>query len=275
MKRMMWCLILAAVPASMFAADGVVTIDQNGALTGGVTPGDTPGFPVTISQPGAYRLGGNLTVTEPNTTAILITSEAVTLDLNGFTISGPALCSTRPTTCPSSGTGVGVQSGGSSAAPVGPRAIRVFNGFVRGMSQAGILLNGEGSSVEKITAYSNAGGGITVAGSVLDSVSTHNGSFGIVGEIVRNSTASENLGDGIIIDAGGVASNNVSSSNGGYGIFVQFGTANGNSSFVNKQFGLSALCPSSLVGNTSVALGGVGIETKGAGCVQANNAGGQ
>ena len=42
------------------AVDGVTLIDQNKALAGSVTPGDTPGFPVTISQPGSYRLSGNL-----------------------------------------------------------------------------------------------------------------------------------------------------------------------------------------------------------------------
>ena len=60
--------LLVSVPA--FAVDGVVLIDQNHALAGNVTPGDTPGFPVTISQPGSYRLTGNLIVPDANTTAI-------------------------------------------------------------------------------------------------------------------------------------------------------------------------------------------------------------
>jgi hypothetical protein len=38
-----------------------VLIDQNRALAGNVTPGDNPGFPVTLSLPGSYRLSGNLT----------------------------------------------------------------------------------------------------------------------------------------------------------------------------------------------------------------------
>jgi hypothetical protein len=87
----------------------VVLIDQKHALAGGVTPGDAPGFPVTISQPGSYRLSGNPTVPDLNTTAIHITADRVTLDLNGFSISGPAACTSRPTTCPAPGRGVGVQ----------------------------------------------------------------------------------------------------------------------------------------------------------------------
>lgn len=30
------------------------------ALAGDVTPGDTPGYPVTLSLPGKYKLGGNI-----------------------------------------------------------------------------------------------------------------------------------------------------------------------------------------------------------------------
>ena len=50
-------LLTGTVPA--FAADGVIEINQARAKAGGVTPGDTPLFPVTISQPGSYRLTGN------------------------------------------------------------------------------------------------------------------------------------------------------------------------------------------------------------------------
>src|SRR5512140_1214692 len=71
------------------AADGVILIDQKAALSGKVTPLDTAGFPVTISEPGSYRLSGNLTVADAASTAIQITADNVTLDLNGFTISGP------------------------------------------------------------------------------------------------------------------------------------------------------------------------------------------
>jgi hypothetical protein len=51
--------LLAGVSMSTWAVDGVVLIDQNKALAGSVTPGDTPGFPVTISLPGSYRVLSN------------------------------------------------------------------------------------------------------------------------------------------------------------------------------------------------------------------------
>src|ERR1700704_150875 len=91
-RRTVCVCILAAISSSLYAVDGVVLIDQNRALAGNVTPGDAPGFPVTISQPGSYRLSGNLTVPDINTTAIEITAENVTLDLNGFSIVGPFVC---------------------------------------------------------------------------------------------------------------------------------------------------------------------------------------
>lgn len=79
---------LLALPAAVLAVDGVTLIDQAKALAGNVTPGDTAGFPVTISRPGSYRLSSNLTV-PPGVNAVLISASGVTLDLNGFTVLGP------------------------------------------------------------------------------------------------------------------------------------------------------------------------------------------
>lgn len=80
---------LAFGPLVSHAVDGVVLLDQNKALAGNVTAGDAPGFPITISQSGSYRLDGNLTVPFGGT-AIVVTAPNVTIDLNGFTISGTA-----------------------------------------------------------------------------------------------------------------------------------------------------------------------------------------
>ena len=119
-------LVMAGFSCNLYAVDGIILIDQNRALAGSVTPGDTPGFPVTISQSGSYRLAGNLTVPDANTTAISITADNVTIDLNGFSIIGPTVCtpasaSAPVTSCSPTGTGVGV-NGGSH------RDIKVVNG---------------------------------------------------------------------------------------------------------------------------------------------------
>src|SRR5262245_43423647 len=122
-QRLVWFCILVAIPIGSHAANGVVLIDQDRALAGNVTLGDAPGFPVTISQSGSYRLSGNLTVTNVDTTVIQVTADAVTLDLNGFSIIGPAICVAGPATiCPAAGKGIGVQVGGT--AMQGPRGVR-------------------------------------------------------------------------------------------------------------------------------------------------------
>src|SRR6266446_10729399 len=142
-------LVVAALlgGASMptWAVDGTVLIDQNKAMAGNVTPGDAPGFPVTISLPGSYKLAGNLTVPDANTDAILITSNKVTLDLNGFAILGPTVCGR-------SGPGSG---GFIVCSPTGPgngvnatqvNNVTIMNGTIRGMGANGIALLGGTSS---------------------------------------------------------------------------------------------------------------------------------
>jgi len=116
--------LLSAVIAlafPLYAVDGVVLINQSAALAGNLTPGDAPGFPVTISVSGSYRLSGNLTVPDANTTAILITAENVTIDLNGFSILGSTVCSGFPTSCSPTGSGHGITGGVV-------KNISVFNG---------------------------------------------------------------------------------------------------------------------------------------------------
>ena len=71
------------------AADGPVLITQDSALAGDITPGDAPGFPVTLSLPGSYKLASNLTVTSGiRRNGIEIDAINITIDLNGFVISG-------------------------------------------------------------------------------------------------------------------------------------------------------------------------------------------
>src|SRR5579871_2894201 len=122
-------MTLAAVPA--FAVDGVVLINQSNALAGNVTPGDTPGFPVTISQSGSYKLSSNLVIADPNGTGILITADNVTIDMNGFSMIGPSVCNGSGTTPTSSCTvsntsGIGINAGEQTG-------ITIMNGSIRGM----------------------------------------------------------------------------------------------------------------------------------------------
>ena len=93
-------MALGLLPQTSAAVDGVVEINQTSALFGGITPSDLPGFPVTLDQPGSYRLTGNLDLSgEPipgNVNAVEIKADDVSLDLNGFSITGTTSCSTDP-----------------------------------------------------------------------------------------------------------------------------------------------------------------------------------
>jgi hypothetical protein len=265
--------VVTAFSANVYAVDGVVLIDQNRALTGNVTPGDTPGFPVTISQPGSYRLSGNLTVPDSLTTGIHITANHVTLDLNGFAIIGPNVCTPNPTTCTfMNGGGVGIHAGDFNIGTIAPHGVRVMNGTVRGMGFHGVRMQGDGSVVERVQTHSNGGPGIVVGETVIDSVAELNGgTTGIIALIVRGSTVRENRGTGIFIRTGGSASGNLSSFNGGDGITATKAALTGNTTTNNGGFGISITCPGVVIGNAALDNAQGNFKVTGA-CTLANNA---
>jgi hypothetical protein len=213
---------LAGFAGTVYGVDGVILIDQNRALAGNATPGDTPGFPVSITQPGSYRLAGNLTVPNANTTAIEITASDVTIDLNGFSIRGPVTCVGFPavTSCAPAGSGFGIFSSGFFN-------IAVHNGTVRGMGDHGIFLtSGSGQLVKNVRAQSNGQTGIFVAsGIVSHSTATSNGLNGIgvdIGTISNNSVIG-NRANGAAVQTGGTVHHNTAANNGNFGLSLALG----------------------------------------------------
>jgi hypothetical protein len=77
---------------------------------------------ITITAPGSYVLQGNVTVASGN--GIVIQSENVTLDLNGFTISST-------TVSPAEGTGILISANQTAATH---KNVTIRNGFIRGGS---------------------------------------------------------------------------------------------------------------------------------------------
>ena len=77
--------ITAAIPEA--SAAGEILITQAKALAGNVTPGDSPGFPVTLSLPGSYALASNL-IPGPGKIGIVAAAPDIAIDLSGFTMSG-------------------------------------------------------------------------------------------------------------------------------------------------------------------------------------------
>jgi hypothetical protein len=203
-------LLALVVAGPVHAVDGVIEINQARAKVGGVTPGDTPLFPVTISQPGSYRLTGNLDVTDatarPNgmapqdATAIEVTADNVSIDLNGFTIKGPSVCPSSGLclTCafakscivplPMGGFPIGGQGVFSQNSNV-----TVTNGTVQGMGADGICLR-FGARVDGVSAIGNGGSGIVVSHDslVTQSRALSNGHVGIdagIGAIIGNTVS--------------------------------------------------------------------------------------
>jgi hypothetical protein len=256
--------------STLYAVDGVILIDQQRAMAGNVTPGDAPGFPVTISVPGSYRLSGNLTVPDSLTTGIHVTADFVTVDLNGFGIIGPVTCTPNPTVCTTTSGGVGLHAGDFNVGTIAPKGVKVMNGTVRGMGFHGVRMQGAGTVVERVITISNGGPGIVVGGSVKDCVAHLNGGTGIIAHTVRGSSASQNRQAGMFIRQTGLVSDSDSNLNDGDGITVTTGVVAGNAVNSNKGFGISATCPSTITGNNVTANQSGNIQALGA-CVLANN----
>src|SRR5579859_1332837 len=85
MKRhVLFTLALSLAPIAVYAVDGVGLINQSTVMAAG-------GFPYVISQPGSYKLSGNLEA-PAGSNGIVIAASNVTLDLNGFTIFAASVC---------------------------------------------------------------------------------------------------------------------------------------------------------------------------------------
>lgn len=242
LKRLLALLLL--LPGSAMAVDGVREINQACALAG-CFPGDAPGFPVQIEEPGSYVLTGSLDVGgSANASGIVVdsgTDGAVTIDLNGFSISGPVSCTGSPvTSCsPSGGVGVGVEAPFSSSTHV-----TVRNGAIRGMginavscgSDCAVLdlvveqnggegiahANGTGT-FRRIVTRRNGGDGMFVKGTIEDVIAENNGGRGIFGNPYSRITGIEsnnNAGNGVRCFSCSLL-DSVIEGNGGVG--VQFG----------------------------------------------------
>ena len=255
-------LILCACAIPLYAVDGVVLINQNAALAGNVTPGDTPGFPVVITVPGSYRLSGNLTVPDADTVGIEINAENVTIDLNGFSINGPTVCSGFPvTSCSPLGFGRGILSTKANTT--------VMNGKINGMGSAGIQITGR---IERVDVSNNGNSGIFGAALVISCTAFSNFPDGInTNGSVINSLAFGNQRNGITL-FNGVGTNNQANLNGRDGIAGSRTTLTGNTAIGNGGIGIDAICPSAVVSNTATGNTGGDIFTAGSGCNRANNA---
>ncbi len=194
------------IGASALAADGPVVITQATALAGGVTPGDKPGFPVSITRSGSYQFGSNL-LPPAGETAIVVTDQNVTIDLEGFALKGRDKAKH------------GVMVRGRPA-----RSVEVRNGSITGFS---------GSAIYAPT--------LTVG--VLQDLRIHWNVGGILtahyGRVINNSITT-NMGVGVLCGNFCHVEGNLVAENQQGGISVLIGNILGNVIELNEVFGIRA-----------------------------------
>lgn len=230
-------LPIVGIALASSASDGVLEINQTCAIQTGCFPNDTPGYPVTITRAGSYRLTSNLATSSRALTAISITSDDVTVDLGGFTIACTFNTGAVPVGCLFGGSGDGVASGTSNA------RITVRSGGVRDMGREGIRVGPEGR-VEAVHVADNGDDGI----------------FAGVRSTVSGSTVRNNAADGILANNGAIVTGNTVSGNGDDGIQTgSVSTISGNGSFNNGNDGIHSASGSTVSGNTVSNNSNIGI----------------
>jgi hypothetical protein len=251
-------------PFSAFA-EGPIVITQQKALAGNVTQGDPPGFPIILSQSGAYVLGSNLTV-PANTNGIHVNAYNVDIDMGGFTLSGD-----------------GVADFGLMT-PYGEG--RIHNGFINRFKRTALFIRNSAWVVEDMKITRNGWSAIDANGirflTVQNSVIALNRSTGIIAgnnAVIRNNMLSGNrysgldcgemchvegnsidgnLNDGVSVQKGGLILGNTFPNNAWYAVrdTSPFDTGMANNMFINNNsagtkqiFGGVSVHPNACVGN--------------------------
>jgi hypothetical protein len=152
--------------------------------------------PIVIKHPGSYVLGSNLVVKNPNVNAILVDTDNVTIDLNGFAIIGPNVGAT--------GKGSGIVTTSSR------KNVVARNGSVRGFfdaAQACVSLDGENGKAEDLRVQDCPQIGIFVShGGIVSGCQVSNSGSGIHtygGALVTNNTLFNNSWAGLGLNYGG------------------------------------------------------------------------
>jgi parallel beta-helix repeat protein len=155
--------VLLGMASQASAADGRIAINQSKAQAGKITPGDAAGFPVTLTRSGSYLLTSNLTISD-NQDGIVIAANGVTIDLNGFRITGTGL-----------GTGIHDNN-------VSRKGITIRNGTISNFNLAVRIFASTENVVQGMRTFDNYDGGMGVGSNSLVSgnIVSDSGYVGIV-----------------------------------------------------------------------------------------------
>lgn len=218
-------------------AAGVVLITQAKAGAGNVTDGDKPGFPVTISESGSYRLASNLQV-PAGKDGIVVKAPDVTIDLDGFEISGGS-------------------AGGSSNGRRGifgkSDRLTIKGGTIGAFSKSGIYAPTHPYLIVENMRVVNGGGLGIVAGDFAR---------------IQNSTIALNQTGGVSCAKSCHLEGSIVSNNGGIGISILTGLLLGNTVFSNTSYGVKAgsfTGQNTGLGNNAISdnYGGSGVQITG------------
>lgn len=210
----------AGAPASTYKT--LQEVEPRIAVNATNTPGDADST-FKITQAGSYYLTGNLTG-QPGRIGIEITASNVTLDLNGFAMTGV------------SGSLVAID--GSANGTGGFFGITIRNGSISNWSSVGVFLGSlvntparhvvENLEVNAITGGPLGGIGIGVAaGSVVRNCRVSNCNVGVQGSqaiLVEGTVSSVNTSHGFNLNENSILRNCIALGNGNDGIVVNEGT---------------------------------------------------
>jgi parallel beta-helix repeat protein len=235
MKKVTYCLMALFVTLMV----SVATLEAATEITK---------LPWTITTQGSYIINQNL---KANWHGIKVQANNVTIDLNGYSISGNNT------------------SGGHGVYMNGCSNVEIRNGTIRNFGSSGIheeSSSGNSHRVINVRVMNNKEDGIRLAGSnhmVKDCTVSGNGSYGIdvfLGCTVSGNTVYNNAYYGIYAGSGSTVSGNTAYSNDDIGINANSGsTVSGNTVYNNGSAGINADSGSTVSGNTARYNGGTGI----------------
>lgn len=145
-KRVLTLLAIALAPACALAEDGVVLINQSALNAAGGS------YPIT--QPGSYKLSGNLIVSA-GFDGIDVSASNVTIDLNGFSITSLQSGTTS--------TGNGIRERGQLS------NVRIHNGSLAGFNNGVFFISSTRVDVQELVvdALSNSFGTPLIGSAVV------------------------------------------------------------------------------------------------------------
>jgi hypothetical protein len=223
MQRKIWLLTLVGVLFLSHVA--AWANDDFYVIAGGGTPVGTKitSVPCTISAPGFYFLGGNLTYAGQSD-AITITADDVTLDLMGWSLTGKTNDPSNPPNCGiymnglsnveiRNGTIKGFLTGIIETSDAKGWNHRIINIRANNQISIGISLYGKNHKVRGCTACNNNYGGIFMtSGTITDCVACDNAEYGIwlerdgsvIGCVATNNKGYNTTGNGFRLGTGNI-----------------------------------------------------------------------